>query len=115
MDYYPLWYTSMLEKFVQNGGALLNIKVPNPNLFEGIEVGLISRVSKATSTARAKYQHYVRTGEFSWCLIKAPTEAWASIVYADLPEDERVAAMWDAIFHINRVYEADPIAAWRNI
>ncbi|KRE59494.1 aminopeptidase [Paenibacillus sp. Soil750] len=114
MDYYPEWYTTMLERFVENGGALLNIKVPNPNLYDGIDASLISRASKAASTARAKYQHYVRTGEFSWCLIKAPTEAWASIVYADLPEEQRIPAMWDAIFKINRVYEENPVAAWQS-
>ncbi|MGG1514960.1 aminopeptidase [Paenibacillus oryzisoli] len=113
VDYYPTWYTTMLERFVENGGALLNIKVPNPDLYEGIEAAKISRNSKAAATARAKYQHYVRTGAFSWCLIKAPTEAWAAKVYADLPADQRVSAMWDAVFKINRVYEEDPVAAWR--
>ncbi|UKS28992.1 aminopeptidase [Paenibacillus sp. HWE-109] len=113
LDYYPTWYTEMLERFVENGGALLNIKVPDPDLYAGIEASLISRASKAAATARTKYQQYVRTSTFSWCLIKAPTVAWASKVYADLPEDQRVEAMWDAIFQMNRVYEEDPVAAWR--
>lgn len=112
-DYYPEWYTSMLERFVENGGALLNIKVPDPDLYAGIDASMISRASKSMATARAKYQHYVRTSKFSWCLIKAPTVAWASKVYADLPEEQRIDAMWEAIFRINRVYEEDPVAAWR--
>ncbi|OPH47212.1 peptidase M29 [Paenibacillus ferrarius] len=112
-DYYPLWYTEMLERFVENGGALLNIKVPDPDLYAGIEASLISRASKAAATARGKYQQYVRTSTFSWCLIKAPTVAWANKVYAELPEEQRVNAMWEAIFKINRVYEEDPVAAWR--
>lgn len=113
LDYYPKWHTDMLERFVENGGALLNIKVPDPDLYAGIDAGVISRASKAMATARSKYQQYVRTSTFSWCLIKAPTVAWASKVYADLPEGKRVEAMWDAIFRFNRVYEEDPVAAWR--
>ncbi|TXK85374.1 aminopeptidase [Paenibacillus sp. N3.4] len=113
LDYYPEWYTNMLERFVENGGALLNIKVPDPDLYKGIDAGYISRASKAAATARKKYQQYVRTSTFSWCLIKAPTEAWASKVYADLPENQRVEAMWEAIFRMNRIYEEDPVAAWR--
>ncbi|NOU99057.1 aminopeptidase [Paenibacillus planticolens] len=113
LDYYPVWYTDMLERFVENGGALLNIKVPDPDLYAGIDSSIISRASKAMATARSKYQQYVRTSTFSWCLIKAPTVAWASKVYADLPEEERVDAMWDAIFRFNRVYENDPVSAWR--
>ncbi|MDR6882264.1 aminopeptidase [Bacillus sp. 3255] len=113
LDYYPKWHTDMLERFVENGGALLNIKVPDPDLYAGLDAGVISRASKAAATARSKYQQYVRTSTFSWCLIKAPTTAWASKVYADLPEDQRVEAMWDAVFRFNRVYEDDPVAAWR--
>jgi aminopeptidase len=113
IDYYPEWYTSMLERFVENGGALLNIKVPDPDLYQGIDANLVSRASKAAATARKTYQQYVRTSKFSWCLIKAPTEAWASKVFADLPEEQRMDAMWDAIFRINRIYEEDPVAAWR--
>ncbi|MDD9267803.1 aminopeptidase [Paenibacillus sp. GCM10023248] len=113
LDYYPKWHTDMLERFVENGGALLNIKVPDPDLYAGLDAAVISRASKAAATARSKYQQYVRTSTFSWCLIKAPTTAWASKVYADLPEDQRVEAMWDAVFRFNRVYEDDPVAAWR--
>lgn len=113
LDYYPIWYTDMLERFVENGGALLNIKVPDPDLYAGIDASIISRASKAMATARSKYQKYVRTSTFSWCLIKAPTVAWASKVYADLPEEEQMDAMWDAIFRFNRVYENDPVSAWR--
>jgi len=113
IDYYPEWYTDMLEKFVEKGGALLNIKVPDPDLYQGIDAKLVSRASKAAAKARKTYQHYVRTSKFSWCLIKAPTKAWASKVYADLPEEQRVDAMWDAIFRMNRVYDEDPVASWR--
>ncbi|MBD0380425.1 aminopeptidase [Paenibacillus sedimenti] len=113
IDYYPEWYASMLERFAQNGGALLHIKVPDPDLYKGIDAELVARASKAASTARATYQQYVRTSKFSWCLIKAPTQAWASKVFADLPEEQRVEAMWDAIFHMNRVYKENPVAAWR--
>ncbi|NEW06463.1 aminopeptidase [Paenibacillus sp. SYP-B3998] len=113
IDYYPDWYTSMLERFVENGGALLNIKVPDPDLYKGIDASMISRASKAAATARKTYQQYVRTSKFSWCLIKAPTQAWASKVFADFPEEQRMDAMWDAIFRMNRIYEEDPVAAWR--
>ncbi|MFD0699042.1 aminopeptidase [Paenibacillus sp. GCM10027628] len=113
IDYYPEWYSSMLERFVENGGALLHIKVPDPDLYKGIDAELVARASKAASTARATYQQYVRTSKFSWCLIKAPTQAWAAKVFADLPEERRIEAMWDAIFRMNRVYEENPVDAWR--
>lgn len=113
IDYYPEWHADMLARFAERGGAVLNIKVPDPDLYHGIDAELVSRASKAAAMARKAYQHYVRTSKFSWCLIKAPTKAWASKVYADLPEEDRVDAMWDAIFRMNRIYDEDPVASWK--
>ena len=33
---------------------------------------------------------------------------------ADLPEEEQVDALWDQIFKTTRVYEEDPVLAWKN-
>ncbi|UJF34418.1 aminopeptidase [Paenibacillus hexagrammi] len=112
-DYYPEWYALMLERFVENGGALIHIKVPDPELYRGIPAEKVSRANKAMAIARKKYQQYARTHSFSWCLIKAPTQAWANTVFADLPEEKRVAAMWDSIFQFNRIHEEDPVTAWK--
>lgn len=112
-DYYPEWYAGMMERLAENGGALLNIKVPNPELYQGIPSSAVSRASKAMSTTRRKFQQYVRNHTFSWCLIKAPTAAWSDKVFADHPQEKRIEAAWDAIFRMNRVYEQDPVAAWR--
>ncbi|MGX4586357.1 aminopeptidase [Paenibacillus chitinolyticus] len=112
-DFYPEWTARMMEQLAEGNGALLNIKVPDPELFKGIDTGKISRAGKAASIARQRFQGYVRNHKFSWCLVKAPTKAWADKVFADLPEDERVSVMWETIFKMNRVDKDDPVAAWK--
>lgn len=115
-NYYPKWQADMMEQLAEGGGAILHIKVPNPELFRGIDSSKVSRAVKAAAVAREKYQSYVRTNKFSWSLIKAPTRAWADKVFADLPKEERVQAMWNAVFLMNRVEadgSQDPVAAWR--
>lgn len=112
-DYYPEWYAGMMERLAESGGALLHIKMPNPELYQGIPSAAVSRAAKAMSITRKKFQQYVRNNTFSWCLIKAPTQAWSDKVFADLPEEQRMEAAWDAIFRMNRVYDRDPVAAWR--
>ncbi|RAV01464.1 aminopeptidase [Paenibacillus sp. YN15] len=112
-DYYPQWTAKMMEQLAEGGGALLNIKVPDPDLYNGIDGKKVSRANKAASLARQTFQRYVRNSDFSWCLVKAPTKAWASKVFADLPEDERVDAMWQTIFKMNRVDTPDPVASWK--
>lgn len=112
-DFYPEWNAKMMEQLAENGGALMNIKVPDPELYKGIDGTRVNRATKAASKARQVFQGYVRNSTFSWCLVKAPTKAWASKVFADLPEEEQVKVMWETIFKMNRVDQPDPVAAWR--
>lgn len=112
-SYYPEWKARLMEQLAEGGGALLNIKVPDPELYRGIESSKVTRATKAAAVARETYQGYVRSKKFSWCLIKAPTRAWAAKVFPELPEEERVPAMWDTVFRMNRVYHEDPVAEWR--
>ncbi|MEI7025071.1 aminopeptidase [Paenibacillus sp. y28] len=113
MAFYPPWIPPMLEQLAENGGALLNIKVPNPELYAGIDSGKVSAAAKAAAVAREAFQGYVRSNRFSWCLIKAPTRAWAAKVFPELEGDEQVQAMWETIFAMNRVEADDPVAAWQ--
>ncbi|TVX99041.1 aminopeptidase [Cohnella terricola] len=112
-DYYPQWQADSMVKFAEEGGAILHIKVPNPDLYQGIDSGKVSRAVKAAAVANKEYSKYTRNSKISWSLIKAPTRAWANKVFADLREEERVDAMWEAIFHMVRVYADDPVAAWQ--
>jgi aminopeptidase len=111
-SYYPGWIPSMMEQLAEGGGALLNIKVPDPELYKGIDSHKVTTATKTASLAREKFQGYVRNKKFSWCLVKAPTQAWAAKVFPELAEEERVQVMWDTIFKMNRVDKEDPIAAW---
>jgi aminopeptidase len=112
-DYYPEWNAKMMEQLVESGGALLIIKTPDPDLFQGIDSDKVARAVKASSIARRKFQNDVRTNKLSWCLVKAPTRAWAAKVFPELPEQEQMTAMWDTVFRMNRVDRNDPIEAWQ--
>lgn len=112
--YYPKWQADMVEQLAEGDGALLHIKVPDPMLLSGVDGSKVAAAVKAAAVAREKFQGYIRTNKISWSLIKAPTRAWANKVFADLPENERIEAMWEAIFRMNRVSENEnPIEAWR--
>lgn len=113
LSYYPQWLADMAEQFGAEGGAVLRIKVPDPELLAGIPSAKVSAAVKAAAKAREKHFAQTRNNQISWSLIKAPTRAWADKVFADLPEERRIPAMWEAIFQMNRVYSDDPVAAWR--
>lgn len=111
-DYYPAFKAEALEKLAEEGGAVMHIKVPDPELYCGIDASYVARSNKAAASARKGYQQYVRSNKLSWCLIKAPTRAWADKVFSDLPEEQRIDAMWDTIFQMNRVGEGDAVENW---
>lgn len=113
LSYYPQWLADMAEQFGEEGGAILRIKVPDPELFRGIPSSRVSTAVKAAAKAREKHSAQTRNNRITWSLIKAPTRAWADKVFADLPEELRIPAMWEAVFQMNRVDREDPIAAWR--
>lgn len=113
LDYYPKWLADMAEQFGDEGGAIMRIKVPDPELFKGIDSSKVSTAVKAAAKARQKSSALTRNNQITWSLIKAPTRAWADKVFADLPEAKRIPAMWEAVFQMNRVYREDPVTAWR--
>lgn len=111
--YYPKWEADKMEQLAEAGGALLHIKVPDPELLRGVDAEKVSTAVKAAAMARENFQRYFRNNLISWSLVKAPTVAWANKVFADLPEEKRVEAMWEAVFQMNRVHDGDPVVAWR--
>jgi aminopeptidase len=111
--FYPDWTARSMEMLAESGGALLHIKVPDPDLFKGIDPLKVRTASKAAAVARQNFSKYTRNSEISWCLVKAPTKAWAAKVFPELPEEERIEVMWDTIFKITRADKEDPIAAWQ--
>jgi aminopeptidase len=48
----------------------------------------------------------------NWCIVPAPTHAWAQLVYPDLAADDAYERLWSELEHVLRLDEPDPIAAW---
>jgi aminopeptidase len=112
--YTPEWNARMMEQFAEGGGALIQFRMPDPDLYKGIDPAKVSTAIKTASIARRKFSSYTRNNDIAWCLASTPTKAWAAKVFPNLPEDKQVSAMWETIFKIVRVDTEDPIAAWHD-
>jgi len=111
-SYYPEWNAAMMEQVAEGGGALLQIRMPDPDLYKGIHPDKVSAATKAAAIARKKFTTYASNNMFSWCIMIAPTKVWAAKVFADMPEEKQVDAMWETIFKINRIDMPNPVEAW---
>ena len=49
--------------------------------------------------------------KYQWCIAAVPGRAWAKKMFPDLPEDEAVEKLWEAILYTSRA-QGDPEANW---
>lgn len=85
----------------------------NPDLLKGVNPERIANNQRTFGQAMAKYRQYQQADKMSWTGVAFPSPDWAAKVFPDLPGDEAVAKLWDAIFHAVRADQEDPVAAWQ--
>ena len=59
------------------------------------------------------FREYTQADKVSWCVISVPTVEWAAKVFPDVPAEEQVAKLWDAIFQATRANLENPVEAWK--
>ncbi|MFC4410172.1 aminopeptidase [Chungangia koreensis] len=109
---FPSWKVQEREQLADNGAAFISIMSQSPDLLKGIDSSKIAAFQKASGLALSKYRQYVQSDKISWTVVASPSKKWAAMVFPNLPEEEQVPALWEAIFKAVRVDEADPVAAW---
>jgi len=112
-DYFPEWIGDMMEQFAANGTALVQYRMPAPELYKGIDTSKVTAATRATIAVRKRFSAYTNSNRVSWCVAIAPTKAWAAKVYPDLPAEAGVEKLWGDFFKINRVDQENPVAAWQ--
>lgn len=110
---YPKWIVAQRDELIENKGALLWIDAQDPDLLAGIPVERIVAQQKAGGEALHNYRQAVMSDQIAWSIVAVPSEKWAAKVFPHLPEEERMNAMWEAIFKTVRVGEGDAVALWR--
>lgn len=110
---FPSWKVQEREQLAEQGAAFMSIVSQSPDLLKGIDSKRIAASQKATGQALNKYRQYVQSDKISWTVLAAPSKAWASKVFPELPEDQQVDALWDAIFKAVRADLDQPIEAWK--
>ncbi len=112
-DTAPSWlYEGMAQAF-RNGAARLAIAGGDPSLLSEQNPENVSRVNRATSKAYRPALELIVRHEINWTIVANATPAWAAAVFPDLPPDEALGKLWNAIFAASRADQADPLAAWK--
>ena len=112
-DYAAGWLYEGLANAFRNGAARLAVAGGNPSLLSQEDPEKVGRANRAVSKAYRPALELITRHDINWTIVAAATPAWAATVFPDLPADEALAQLWDAIFAASRVDTPDPVAAWK--
>lgn len=106
------WQLSWVEKLAEEGAAFIAIPSSDPELYNGVDSDRVRIAERAIGTTFRDFDNRRTGGKYRWALASAPTQAWANKVHPELPENERVAALWNDIFFTARATGDNPVASW---
>ena len=112
-EFVPEWAAEEAERMVEDGYDRIGIRGDDPNLLAEVDGNLIATRSKIMSQRSLKVSAAISGHKVAWSLGAMATPAWARSVYPNLSEEEGMARLWEDIFTVSRINEADPVAAWK--
>lgn len=112
-DKAPAWLFEGMAQAFRSGAARLAISGNAPSLLSREDPARVARVNRATSKAYRPALELITRHEINWTIVPCATPAWAAAVFPDLPQEEAVARLWDALIAATRADQPDPVAAWK--
>ncbi|WP_029620710.1 aminopeptidase [Pseudorhizobium marinum] len=106
------WLYEGMARAFAGGAARLAIAGDNPMLLADQDPAKVARANKANSMAYKPALEKISNFDINWNIVSYPNPSWAKVVFPDLPEEEAVFKLAEAIFAASRVDLADPVAAW---
>ncbi|HEV2303941.1 MAG TPA: aminopeptidase [Candidatus Acidoferrales bacterium] len=112
-DAAPAWLYEGMAQAYRNGAARLAIAGGDPALLAKEDPEKVSRLNRATSKAYRPALELITRQEINWTIVSGATPAWAAAVFPELPQEQAVERLWNAIFAATRIDKADPVSAWK--
>jgi len=111
-DRFPPWRKEFYMYYLKQGAAFLSIYAEDPELMKDVDPNRLARQQKANNMALKEYREQLMADKIVWSLVSVPIPAWAKKVFPDLPAEQAMEKLAEAILKAVRVNEDDPVAAW---
>ena len=102
-DNVPLWRRHFYNDYALEGAAYLAISASDPENLKGVDTGRVVRAQQASGRTLKDFDRLQMCGGFPWCIASIPIPSWAKRVFPELPEEEAMERLWDAILRSVRV------------
>lgn len=95
---------------VDSLSCLIWLDSDDPDGLDGTDSEKISKANMARYPIIKPYRDAIEN-KYQWCIAAVPGKEWAHKVFPELPEEEAVEKLWEAILYTSRVTD-DPVAEW---
>ena len=106
------WLPRALFEHAEAGHAIISVYANDPDQLKDEPPELVSAVQQSVSKHVRPFRELISRNQTNWCVVAAAGEGWASRIFADLPREQQMSRLWDAIAKLVRLDRPDPVAAW---
>lgn len=106
------WEELRLKDRAETLPANIYLDSDDPDGLAGIDADKWAAAQQARYTVIRPYRDAMEN-RYQWCVAAVAGKKWAEKVFPDVPEDEAVEKLWEAIFKCARI-DDDPLSAWKN-
>lgn len=108
----PQYLVELRNQYALKNAAIVTLTSNDPEAMKGIDPLKIQTWSKAVRQACSEFYDRLDLGINRWCIVGAPSVAWANKVFPDMSDKEAVTALWQAIFKVTRSDCENPVEEW---
>lgn len=102
----------LAQYYADRKAAYLKLDCPDLSAFEKIPAERLTKKAMQDGAVRTIFR--TKAAGCGQTIACVPGKSWADAVFPELPEEERLAALWAAVLHCTRCDAPDPEAAWRD-
>ena len=112
LDEFPEAHRDLIHTMVERGDAYLRIGGSDPDLMSPADPQRVATMVRSQRRVMRPVSDLVQRSHMPWSIVDYAVPAWAAKVFPELPAEQALERLWDAIFAACRVDAGDPIAAW---
>jgi aminopeptidase len=106
------WLPKALFDHAEAGHAVLSVYANDPDQLKDQPAALVGAVQQAVSRAVRPFRELISRNWTNWTVVAAAGAGWAARVFPQLPREQQVPRLWDAIGALCRLDRPDPVVAW---
>lgn len=109
----PQYKIDETEDWIAKGASRISVVSSDPGALAEVDPHRVADYQSAAGKAMMNLRKATQANKVSWTVVAAAGKNWAQKVFPELDAASAQEKLWDEIFKTTRIYEADPVAAWK--